>query len=235
MGKLLHQLSENCDCRVVGIIDPLKNKKLTKKNLSDSEVVLDFSLGSEVYQNAKMCLKYNKRVVIGATGWESDFTKIQKLIGRKKNGIVYGSNFSIGMNLFYKVVESACKAINTIPNYDVYGMEYHHNRKKDSPSGSAKSLAEIVISNIKSKNRLCVDNLNRKIEKDELHFPSVRCGDIPGTHIIGFDSEFDTIKLSHIVRNRNGFALGALKAAHFISGRVGFFHFQDIFDEILQG
>ncbi|MBT4333854.1 MAG: 4-hydroxy-tetrahydrodipicolinate reductase, partial [Candidatus Cloacimonetes bacterium] len=148
-------------------------------------------------------------------------------------GFIYGSNFSVGMNLFFSIIESAAKLMNKAEDYDLFGLEMHHNKKKDSPSGTAKVLSEIILQNIDRKTKVQYDKLDRKIEQDELHFTSVRSGNIPGTHSISFDSEADTIELKHTARNRNGLALGAIKAAKWINNKTGFYNFTDNLNKII--
>ena len=123
--------------------------------------------------------------------------------------------------------------MNPINDYDIFGLEYHHNLKKDSPSGTAKIISEIVLKNTDHKNKVCYDKLDRQIENDEFHFGSIRAGNIPGTHLIGFDSSADSIELKHTARNRKGLAIGALLAAKWICSRKGFFNFSDIFQDIV--
>jgi 4-hydroxy-tetrahydrodipicolinate reductase len=148
-------------------------------------------------------------------------------VKKSKIGFVYASNFSIGINIFSNIVEHASKIIDKFGDYDIYGYELHHNQKADSPSGTAKTLAEILTNCIKRKNKVIFEKIDRKIQPNEIHFASVRSGSIPGTHVVGFDSLSDTIELKHIARNREGFALGALMAAGWIKNRKGFYSIKD--------
>ena len=227
MGRLLDELSESMDCKVVAKIDPVLGVELKRENLHEAEVVIDFSLGSCVVENARQVCKWGKKIVVGATGF--DLQELKKI----KGDIIYASNFSVGVNLFMRVVESAAKLFDKVKDYDVCGVEYHHRRKIDSPSGTAQNIAEVLLKNISSKKKLMLDRVEGRIKPDELHFASVRCGDIPGTHLIDFDSTADTIELRHTARNRKGFALGALRAAKFLADNKGFYRFEDVFDEIL--
>jgi 4-hydroxy-tetrahydrodipicolinate reductase len=123
--------------------------------------------------------------------------------------------------------------MNPVKSYDVYGFESHHKLKKDSPSGTAKFLSEIILKNTDHKDKVTYEKLDRKIDTNEFQFSSLRAGNTPGTHIIGFDSEADTIELKHTARNRQGLAVGALLAAKWICGKKGFYNFSDIFQEIV--
>ncbi len=227
MGRLLDDLAESMGCEVVAKIDPALGVSLKRENLHDAEVVIDFTLGSCAVENARQVCQWGKKIVVGATGF--DLQELKKV----KGDIIYASNFSVGVNLFIKIVESAAKLFDKVKDYDVCGVEYHHQRKVDSPSGTAKSIAEVLLKNLSSKNKLMIDRVEGKIKPEELHFASVRCGDIPGTHLIDFDSSADTIELKHTARSRKGFALGALRAAIFLAKNKGFYRFEDVFDEIL--
>ena len=160
----------------------------------------------------------------------ADLTTIVKDIG-----FIWSGNFSIGVNMFFKIVEEAAKVVNKIPEYDVSVFEAHHNMKKDSPSGTAKMIADRVIENLKRKDKIVTDKFDRAPQKNELHVASMRCGKIPGTHTVTFDSDADTIELTHRARNREGFALGAVLAAEFISGKKGFFDINDLMKDIIGG
>ncbi|MFC1691411.1 4-hydroxy-tetrahydrodipicolinate reductase, partial [Nanoarchaeota archaeon] len=173
-------------------------------------------------------------IVMGTTGWNDQMDEVKKIVEENGIGFIYGSNFSIGVNVFFKMIENAAKIMDKVDDYDVYGHEFHHNQKLDSPSGTAKSMANILLDNMSRKNTLVTDVVNRKIEPNELHFSSTRVGNIPGTHSIGFDSTADTIELKHTARNRSGFALGAVMAAEWIQNKKGFFSVEDMMNDVLK-
>ncbi len=233
MGKLIEQLAPQNDCEIVAIIDPLIGIEITAVTVADADVCIEFSTPDTAFDNMKKLVELGKNVVTGTTGWFDDLNKIKLMVEKKGTGFVYGSNFSIGMNLFFSIIKSTAKLMNQAEDYDLYGLEMHHNKKKDSPSGTAKVLSEIILKNIDRKNLAQYDKLDRKIEKDEFHFGSIRSGDIPGMHSISFDSEADTIELKHTARNRNGLALGAIKAAKWINNKTGFYNFTDNLNEII--
>ncbi|MDO9578295.1 MAG: 4-hydroxy-tetrahydrodipicolinate reductase [Candidatus Cloacimonadales bacterium] len=229
MGKMIEQLAPQYDFEVVSIIDLDSD---SSEFLRTADVGIEFTAPGAAYENIKKMVNLKKNIVVGTTGWFDKLEDAKKLVEAQQTGLVYGSNFSLGMNLFYKIVDEATKLMNPIKGYDVFGLECHHNLKKDSPSGTAKILSDIVIKNTDLKNTAVFDKLDRQIEKDEFHFASLRAGSIPGTHLIGFDSEADTIELKHTVRNRTGLAIGALLAARWICDKKGFYNFSDIFSEI---
>jgi len=137
--------------------------------------------------------------------------------------------------MFFKIVEEASKVVNNVPEYDVSVFEAHHNMKKDSPSGTAKMIADKVIENIKIKDTIVTDKFDKAPKENELHVASMRCGKTPGTHTVTFDSDADTIELTHRARNREGFALGAVLAAEFLEGKKGFFDINDLMKDIIGG
>ena len=206
--------------------------ELTEENLKDIDVAIDFTIPKSALENAKMLNKAGINTVMGTTGW---YDKKEEMKNEVKDiGFIWSGNFSIGVNLFFKILEQTSKIMNKIPDYDVLAYEMHHNKKKDSPSGTAKMMADILIKNIDRKKKLVTEMLDRPIEKDELHFASVRGGNIPGTHSIMFDSAADTIELKHTARNRSGFALGAVIAAEWIKGKKGFFGINDFMKELIK-
>ncbi|MCB5231354.1 MAG: 4-hydroxy-tetrahydrodipicolinate reductase [Candidatus Cloacimonas sp.] len=236
MGRMLEQLAPQADCKVVKIFDPNMpeyDEDINVETLRDVDVCIDFTAPSEVVANIDHISSAGKNIVVGTTGWFNDLSNVENMIRLKKTGLIYASNFSIGMNLFFLFAEKASRLVGPLGVYDVFGYELHHRHKVDSPSGTAKDLAEILRGNFPNKKSVVYDKLDRKIEESELHFASVRGGNFPGTHVFGFDSPFDTIEVKHTARNREGFAIGALKAAQWIKDREGVFEFQDIFSELL--
>ncbi len=233
MGKLIEQIAQNNDCEIVAIIDPLLGNEITAETVTDADVCIEFSTPDAAFGNIKKLIELGKNVVSGTTGWYDKLDKIKLMVEKKGIGFIYGSNFSIGMNLFFSIVESTAKLMNQAEDYDLYGLEMHHKKKKDSPSGTAKVLSEIILKNIDRKTKTQYEKLDRKVEENEFHFASVRSGDIPGMHSISFDSEYDTIELKHTARNRNGLALGTIKAAKWINDKTGFYNFTENLNKII--
>ncbi len=232
MGKILERLAPDNGCEVVAIVDPFHPgcaSEITNGTLKGASVCIEFTQPDAALKNIEAIAACGRSMVIGTTGWNVGDVAIDA----DKLGMVHGSNFSIGMNAMYLIVEEAAKIMNALPEYDPYGYELHHKLKKDSPSGTAKVLADILLKNIDRKKRSQFEMLDRKVEADELHFSSTRAGSIPGEHVIGFDSAADSIQIVHTARNREGLALGALKAAKWIDGRTGMHDFRDIFRELL--
>ena len=155
---------------------------------------------------------------------------VKNIVAKHKIGFVYGQNFSIGANIFFKITAYVSQLVNKFEGYDVYGFEVHHTGKKDSPSGTAKKLSQIVLENFPEKKQVQESKLDRQILKEEFHFASIRAGRNPGRHEIVFDSAADQISLFHQVHNRRGFAEGALLAARVIKDKKGFFNFNEVLE-----
>jgi 4-hydroxy-tetrahydrodipicolinate reductase len=170
---------------------------------------------------------------MGTTGWYDHMDKAKKIVAERDIGFIWSANFSIGVNIFFKIIKEAGKVFNRFPDYDVMCYELHHNRKADSPSGTAEMIGNIIVEKLDRKQTLVKETLCRRILPTELHVASVRGGETPGTHVVTFDSPFDTIELKHTVRSREGLALGALRAAEFIKDRKGFFDIEDLMGEII--
>jgi len=146
----------------------------------------------------------------------------------KDSGLLYSSNFSLGMNYFFRIVRRAAELMNNANEYDVFVHETHHRQKLDSPSGTALSLARIVIDQIERKKEILTRPPDGKIKPEMLHVSSTRVGTVAGDHIVGFDSEADSIELRHVAKTRRGFALGALAAARWLHGRKGIYTMDDV-------
>jgi len=173
-------------------------------------------------------------VIVGATGWLSKKEEYEKLFTNTHNIGIWSGNFSLGVNLYWQMLKNAMQVIQQFENeYDVMIHEFHHKNKMDSPSGTALQIADIVVKNSSVKTEIVTETLNRKRLDNELHVSSTRGGAIPGTHSVIFDSNFDTIELTHIARTRDGFALGSVLAAEQIKKlKPGLHQFSDVFSTI---
>lgn len=250
MGKVVARIAQERGHELVLIADPgaASNPpqggecaraqivaQLSADNLraSGAEVAIDFSLGEAVFENLKICQEAGVNLVVGTTGWQGRVEEVRGLAentdsnSRKPIGFLHSSNFSIGVNLYLKIVAEAAKMINKFDEYDIWGHEIHHYNKADSPSGTAKSLEKILLENIERKTAIVEEKLDRKREDHEIHFSSVRGGLVNFGHTIGFDSPADTITVTHAARSRDGYALGAVKAAEWLKGKKGYFEMED--------
>jgi 4-hydroxy-tetrahydrodipicolinate reductase len=239
MGQITEQLAVENGHQVVSTIDPAvksaKFKELNKENLCGADVVIDFTVPAIVIENINMYAEYGVNAVIGTTGWYEYLGEVKEKVEKSKIGLIWSGNFSIGVNLFFRIIKQSADLMKNFTLYDVMGYEIHHNRKKDSPSGTMNMIGNILLKNLKNKKRIVTKKLSRKISDEEIHLASVRGGSVPGTHVVVFDSEEDTIELKHTARSRKGLAVGALKAAEWISGKKGFYNIEDMMKEIIGG
>jgi 4-hydroxy-tetrahydrodipicolinate reductase len=236
MGKMVKENADLIKAKVVAIYDPNIAEHKTpieKLDLSNIDVAIEFTSPECGFDNAKSLLHKKIPVVIGTTGWFHKVEELKSHFSPEEHTLIYGANFSVGMNLFYEIVEEGSKLINQTNLYDVYGLEAHHRHKADSPSGTAKVLADIILENTGNKESVVFDLNNKPLTHSEFSFASVRAGNIVGYHEIGFDSDFDDIKLVHNAKTRKGFAIGALLAARYAVKHKGFFNFKDIFRAVL--
>jgi 4-hydroxy-tetrahydrodipicolinate reductase len=203
---------------------------LTKEALAGVEVVIDFSWAEAVLTNIRRVAEAGVPIVVGTTGWYDSLGEARKLIEVHETALVYGANFSIGANLFLRLVENATRLFDPFPGYDPYVLEHHHRDKVDAPSGTALRLAELVVANAKRKSRIETGTPPGKIAPEALHVSSLRAGAASGRHGVGFDSAADSVELVHTARNREGFARGALFAAEWVRGRKGVFEFANLLE-----
>jgi 4-hydroxy-tetrahydrodipicolinate reductase len=227
MGKEIAQLAVESGHEIVATYEIDQPLSLTNAPKA-VDVFIDFTIPNSVTANVKAVAEIGKSMVIGTTGWYDKLNEVKKIVEASNIGVIYASNFSIGMNMFLKIVANAADLFNRFDQYDPFIHEFHHRGKLDSPSGTANSLAKIVIEKMKRKQSALGKTSEGAISANQLHVTSTRAGSIPGTHIVGFDSEADTIELKHTARGRRGFAAGALYAAQWIVGKQGLFTMEDL-------
>ena len=221
MGTMVETLAKAKGHEISAAIDEtsgaLSASALAQK-IDGSDVAIDFSSSAAVRRNVGACMTAGIALVEGTTGWIENFGEVKAVVELYDGSFVYGANFSIGVNLFYRIVDHASELFARFPEYEVFLEERHHSRKKDAPSGTALKLKSLIERHI----------------KPEFSITSTRAGNIPGTHRVGFDGPADHILLEHEARSREGFAAGALLAAEWIVRRKGFFEFSEVINEILQ-
>jgi 4-hydroxy-tetrahydrodipicolinate reductase len=230
---VLVQKKHTVAARIDSFIADADAKTLTQELAAKADVVIEFALAKDIETRVSFYADYAIPAVIGTTGWNDRLDKIKTMVEKSSIGVVYGSNFSVGANIFFKLISEATKIINKFPEYDVLAYEIHHKQKKDSPSGTAQTIGSLILEEHKKKRSIVTDKLDRAIQDHEMHFASVRGGYVPGIHTVLFDSAADTIELTHSARNRSGLALGAVLAAEWITGKKGFFAFPDIINQML--
>jgi 4-hydroxy-tetrahydrodipicolinate reductase len=236
MGKEVEKVLLSRNHTIAARIDPFGGdfEILTPEIARQADAAIEFSLPDAVPANTKIYADAGLNVVVGTTGWLGNIEAVKSIAAKGNIGFLYGSNFSIGAHMFFRIVSLASRLINPMPEYDIMGYELHHKHKKDSPSGTANSIAKLILENCKRKDTIVTDKLDRAIKANELQFSSVRGGEIPGIHTVILDSEADTIELTHSVRSRNGLAFGAVMACEWMAGKKGFFTVDDFIGEFLK-
>ena len=237
MGKMIEQLSQKRDQSITARIalddSNADSDVISAKTLQGADVCIEFTHPDAAVENIKKLAALGKNIVVGTTGWYDRLDEVSAIVEKAGVGLIYASNFSLGVNLFMHIAEGAAKLMDKFPAYDVGGFEGHHNQKADSPSGTAKTMAGIVLNNISRKTKAKYNAVEGVIDPEELHIASVRCGHLPGTHSLFFDSADDTITLTHQTRRREGLAEGALLAAKWIQGKKGVYTIRDMMGSIL--
>lgn len=232
MGKELERLGDQYGCHVEQIFSGKRPLASVSSGELNFDVVIDFSTPAAVLANTRFCAEHGKDMVIGTTGWSAQKGALEVIIQEASIGAVWGANFSVGVQMFMRIVHAAAALANRYDEYDAALHELHHHRKLDSPSGTALALAEILTQNLERKTSLLEETSHGRINAEALHVSSTRVGEIAGTHTVYFDSLSDTLELTHRARNRSGFAIGALRAARWVRGKQGFFDIWDVFGEL---
>ncbi len=226
MGKTIEEIALAQGHTIAGTFDIDRPAEVT--SLADADVCIEFSTPATAVDNIRTAIAAKKDIVVGTTGWYDRLPEIREALGTAQSGILYSANFSIGVNVFFRIVAAAADLMRNFDNYDPYIHEVHHRQKADSPSGTALRLAEIVASRLARKNEIATGRMDGRIPENTLHVTSTRTGTFAGTHTVGFDSEADLIELTHTARNRKGFALGALRAAEWLRGRKGIYTMDEV-------
>lgn len=222
MGRLVEQLAPEHGFEVALRLDHGANPDgtgITPESFQGIDVAIDFSTPEAVPVNAERITALRVPLVVGTTGWGSEMPRVRAAVERSGGGLLHGANFSIGVQVFYRLAAAAARLLADETAYDGWLYEIHHKMKKDAPSGTLLQIRKAMEGAGYTR---------------PLDVASNRAGAIPGTHQIGFDSEADTITLEHRARNRSGFAHGALRAARWMIGRRGFHEFTQVWEEIVR-
>ena len=193
--------------------------------LSDCDVAIEFSAPEAAVANINKFFEANVPVVVGTTGWYAEFNAVQERCFSENKGLLYATNFSVGVNIFYEINKKLAALMDANSQYDVNVKEIHHLQKLDAPSGTAISIAEGIIDNLDRKDSWKNDLI---VLENELAVESIRTEDLPGTHVVKYESDIDFIEIKHEAKNRNGFAFGAVLAAEYIRGKKGVFTMKDV-------
>ena len=226
MGKAIETIALEKGHEVVLKIDIDNVADFTSENLAKADVAIEFTGPHSAVENIKKCIESGIAVVSGSTGWLNQWEEIKTFCEAKKGTLVYASNYSIGVNLFFEVNKYLAELMNNYPEYDVTMKEIHHTQKKDAPSGTAITLAEQVLERIARKKGW--NNGDAAQDETSLTILSERIDPAPGTHHVKYASAIDDIEIIHTAHNRIGFAGGAVKAAEFAVAHKGIFGMKEV-------
>jgi len=232
MGKEIDRLATERGLKVIHRLT--SGSLLTVHEIQRVDVGIHFARPDSVVPYVERWAGLKRNLVIGTTGWQNDFDKIASAVKKNNVALVYASNFSIGVHLFFRLIKETARLINHFGEYDVSLHEAHHKDKLDSPSGTALTAAKILLEQIERKKTMLTEPPQGTIKPEQLQITSTRLGSIVGTHTVTFDSLADSIELRHTAKNRTGFALGALLAAEWIQGKRGLFTMEDVLTDIVR-
>ena len=225
MGKAIEEIAIANGHEIVLKIDMQNSHEFTQAAIQNADVAIEFTGPHSAFENVKKCIEFGVPVVSGSTGWLDNFSAIEKICNEKKGCLIYSSNYSIGVNLFFEINKQLAKLMEPYAQYDVAMTEIHHTEKKDAPSGTAISLAEQILANLSRKNKW----VNAaSASTNDLIINSERIDPAPGTHTVTYSSPIDTIEITHTAHTRKGFASGAILAAEFAIKKSGIFNMKHV-------
>jgi 4-hydroxy-tetrahydrodipicolinate reductase len=225
MGKAIEGIAASRGHEIVLKIDEYNLADLNKKNMAIANVAIEFTGPHSAYQNVKKVLEFDVPLVCGSTGWLEKLDEIKKLCTERGGSFIYASNFSVGVNIFFEINRRLAALMTLQKDYEVQVTEIHHTQKKDAPSGTAITIAEQILENLKRK-KSWVNQISENTE--ELEIISERIDPAPGIHKVKYSSTVDDIEIIHTAHSRQGFALGAVLAAEFIQDKKGIFSMKDV-------
>lgn len=234
MGQIIERFALERGHEVVLKISIDNLEDFTVDNLAKADVAIDFSAPDAAVDNIYKCFDAGVAVIVGTTGWYGKLQEIKNDCLSGNNTLLYGSNFSVGVNLFFHLNKVLAKLMNNYPAYEVQVEEIHHTQKLDAPSGTAMTIAEGIIEEIDRKsewlNEVVGTQIPDVIKNEQLLIESHRIENVPGTHTVVYSSEVDEIEIKHTAHSRAGFALGAVIAAEWLQNKQGFYNIADVFN-----
>lgn len=225
MGKEIEKVALERNHTITHVFS--ENAPFTETKEIDADVAIEFTAPHLAVSHMEQCLKLNLPVVVGTTGWASSLSSIEKATAKLNGSILYASNFSLGVHLFFEMTKKLSKLMDPY-DYHPTITETHHTEKLDQPSGTAITTAEHILQEVKSLNKWELNNSTYKIDSDKLPIISKRIENVPGTHEVSFTSDIDELTLTHKANNRKGFALGAVVAAEWLLDKKGLFTMSDV-------
>lgn len=229
MGKTIEQLAIAKGHEIVLKVNKDNAHTWTNEELMKADVAIEFTQPESAIENITRCFSSGVPVVSGTTGWIEKMEEVKNSCQQKGGGFFYASNFSVGVNLFFKLNKILAKMMESYETYQISMEEIHHTQKLDAPSGTAITLAEGLLDNNQRKSKWVKETTE---EKNEIPIRSKRIEQVPGTHSIHYDSEIDSIEIKHTAHSRLGFAKGALMAAEWMQNRKGIFGMEDLLESV---
>jgi 4-hydroxy-tetrahydrodipicolinate reductase len=229
MGREIEQVARQLN-HEISVIFEIDDRFDADSDVKGARVLIDFSVSQAVIAHLRTAASLGLPVVQGTTGWDAQLPDAMNIPGLT---MIYSPNFSLGVYLFTKMAEQAAGLFGSFNEYDCYVHEWHHRGKADSPSGTAKKLANVMLAHLPHKDKILGQTSEGKIDPKALHVTSTRVGRIPGTHEIGFDSQYDTVLLRHEAHGREGLAFGAVRAAEWIVDKHGILTMDEFMVDLL--
>ena len=226
MGKVIEKIALDRGHHITAKIS--STSPIKKFDLSDTDVVIEFSTPETALDNIKFCLDHQLPIIIGTTGWYSQFDELSKLCAEKEGAMLHATNFSLGVNIFFEINQQLAKIMNKFQDYKPAVVEIHHTEKLDAPSGTGITLCEGIIQNSDQLNSWVNVKKTENLKTDALSIESQRLPNVPGTHEVIYASQVDDIEIKHTAHNREGFGLGSVLAAEWILNKKGVFTMRDV-------
>jgi len=233
MGREVERIALDRGMEITARID-IDSPSVSTDEVRKADVAVHFAIPSTVKMHVEELAKLRKPIVVGTTGWTKQAQAIQSIVESEGIGLVHASNFSVGVNIMYRLLREAGSLFDRFAEYDVAVHEVHHKDKLDAPSGTALSIADVLLSTIKRKREVLSGSPEGKVRPEELQVTSGRYGAVVGIHRVTFDSMADSIEIVHTAKNRTGFALGAVVAAEWVKDKKGMFTFEDVLADLFK-
>ena len=234
MGKLLERFAQERGHEICITIDADNASDIRSERFKEADVAIEFSVPHAALEHIYDAFEANVPIVVGTTGWYDELAAVEQKCRAGNNTLLYASNFSVGVNVFFYVNKVLAKLMNRYPQYDVQVEEIHHTQKLDAPSGTAITIAEGILDGLERKSSWVNEVIGQQddvvTKPNELLIESHRIEEVPGTHTVIYSSEVDELEFKHTAHSRAGFALGAILAAEWLQDKNGFYAIQDMFD-----
>ena len=234
MGKLLERFAQERGHEICITIDADNASDIRSERFKEADVAIEFSVPHAALEHIYDAFEADVPIVVGTTGWYDELAAVEQKCRAGNNTLLYASNFSVGVNVFFYVNKILARLMNSYPQYDVQVEEIHHTQKLDAPSGTAITIAEGILDGLERKNTWVNEVIGQQddviVKPNELLIESHRIEEVPGTHTVIYSSEVDELEFKHTAHSRAGFALGAILAAEWLHGKKGFYSIKDMFD-----